>query len=50
MNLLFQEGYLWEKIEEIAKINSCQSDFVNPRQMAVIHKVAQFGDCIISGQ
>ncbi len=47
---IIPEGYLWEKIEEIAKINSCQSDFVNPRQMAVIHKVAQFGDCIISGQ
>ena len=49
-NYLIPKGYLWEKIEELAEINLCQSDFTHPRQMAVIHHISKLGDIIISGQ
>ena len=49
-NFLIPRGYLWEKIEKLAEINLCQSDFIHPRQMAVIHQVSKLGDLIISGQ
>jgi len=29
-------NYLWEVLDEAAKINQCYSDFTNPRQMAVL--------------
>lgn len=35
-DMTIQPGYLWEKIEELAKINGCYSDFTHPRQMGVI--------------
>ena len=38
------------KIDKIAEINLCQSDFVHPRQMAVIDQVSKLGEIIISGQ
>ena len=47
---LIPRGYLWEKIEKLAEINSCQSDFTHPRQMAVIDQISNLGDLIISGQ
>ncbi len=43
-------GYLWSKIEEIAEINHCQSEFTHPRQMAVINSIASLGDILLSGQ
>ena len=43
-------GYLWRKIEELAEINHCQSDFTHPRQMAVIESISGLGDIILSGQ
>ncbi len=49
-NYLIPKGYLWKKIEKLAEINLCQSDFTHPRQMAVIDKVSKLGDLIISGQ
>ena len=49
-NYLIPEGYLWGKIEELAEINLCQSDFIHPRQMAVIHQLSKLGNLIISGQ
>ena len=44
------EGYLWDKIDELANINYCQSDFIHPRQMAVISEISKLGDLIVSGQ
>jgi len=44
------KGYLWEKLDELADINQCQTEFTHPRQMAVIDEIAQFGDLILSGQ
>ena len=41
------KGYLWEKIEELAEINLCQSDFILPRQMAVINKIL---NAVFAGQ
>ena len=31
-----EPGYLWPKLEELADINQCYSDFTHPRQMAVL--------------
>ncbi|MAO50402.1 MAG: asparagine synthase [Pusillimonas sp.] len=31
-------GYLWPKLEELASINQCYSDFTHPRQMAVLEE------------
>ena len=31
-----ESGYLWPKLEELASINKCYSDFTHPRQMAVL--------------
>uniref|UniRef100_UPI0030DAFE72 asparagine synthase-related protein n=1 Tax=uncultured Xanthomarina sp. TaxID=1868331 RepID=UPI0030DAFE72 len=30
------KGYLWDRIEELAAINGCYSEFTHPRQMAVL--------------
>ena len=43
-------GYLWRKIEDLAELNHCQSDFTHPRQMAVIESISGLGDIILSGQ
>ena len=43
-------GYLWRKLNELADINQCQTEFTHPRQMAVIDEIAQYGDLILSGQ
>jgi predicted PP-loop superfamily ATPase len=33
-----EPGYLWAKLEELASINGCYSDFTHPRQMAVLEE------------
>src|SRR5690606_13506915 len=38
------KGYLWQKIERLAQINDCYSEFTHPRQMAFIDKYASMGD------
>ncbi|MFY0483509.1 asparagine synthetase B family protein [Flavobacterium sp. PLA-1-15] len=42
-------GYLWGKIEQLAQINGCYSDFTHPRQMAFIEKYASMGDVFSLG-
>jgi hypothetical protein len=44
-----EEGYLWNKIEELANINGCYSEFTHPRQMAFIEKYAAMGDVFSLG-
>jgi hypothetical protein len=44
-----KEGYLWNKIEELAEINQCYSEFTHPRQMAFIEKYTQMGDVFSLG-
>ena len=34
-----EPGYLWPKLEELATINQCYSDFTHPRQMAVLEEL-----------
>lgn len=36
-------GYLWHKIERLAAINNCYSEFTHPRQMAFIEKYESLG-------
>ncbi len=38
-----ESGYLWPKLEELASINHCYSDFTHPRQMAVIGRIKKYG-------
>ncbi|MGH2665088.1 asparagine synthase-related protein [Flavobacterium sp.] len=38
------KGYLWNKIEQLAVINGCYSEFTHPRQMAFIERYAQMGE------
>ncbi|NHN26172.1 asparagine synthetase B family protein [Flavobacterium jejuense] len=42
-------GYLWDAIEDLAKINQCYSEFTHPRQMAFIDKYATMGDVFSLG-
>ena len=44
-----QSGYLWDKIEGLAQINQCYSEFTHPRQMAFIEKYAAMGDIFSLG-
>ncbi|MBB05353.1 MAG: asparagine synthase [Pseudooceanicola sp.] len=34
-----ESGYLWPKLEELAAINQCYSDFTHPRQMAILDEL-----------
>lgn len=36
-------GYLWQKIEALAEINGCYSEFTHPRQMAFVAEYAKLG-------
>ena len=54
LNFPFQDfkikkGYLWSKIEDLATINKCYSEFSHPRQMAVIDDVKKLGDLFSLG-
>ena len=44
-----QPEYLWTKIERLAKINECYSEFTNPRQMAIIDRFSQMGEVFSLG-
>ena len=42
-------GYLWNKLEELHKLNNCFTDFTHPRQMDAIHNWKGLGDVILLG-
>ena len=42
-------GYLWNAIDELAKINGCYSDFTHPRQMAVANRITSLGNLFFLG-
>ena len=44
-----QSGYLWDKIDQLADINQCYSEFTHPRQMAFIEKYHSMGDVFSLG-
>ena len=43
------KSYLWNKIDELATINNCYSEFTHPRQMAVIDDIEKLGDIFSLG-
>lgn len=43
------KGYLWNKLEQLAQINGCYSEFTHPRQMAFIDKYEAMGDVFSLG-
>ena len=43
------KSYLWNKINELATINKCYSEFTHPRQMAVIDDIEKLGDVFSLG-
>lgn len=42
-------GYLWPKIEKLATINGCYSEFTHPRQMAFVDDYASLGEIFSLG-
>lgn len=48
-SFLVEKGYLWEVIEELAKINQCQSEFTHPRQMAFKEELGSLGNLFSLG-
>ncbi|MCW5912355.1 MAG: hypothetical protein KIT62_14890 [Cyclobacteriaceae bacterium] len=42
-------GYLWSVINDLALINSCYAEFVNPRQMAIWQQLNDVGDIFLLG-
>ena len=44
-----QSGYLWNKIEELYRLNNCFTDFTHPRQVDVIQFWKSLGEVILLG-
>ncbi|TCK68830.1 asparagine synthase [Winogradskyella wandonensis] len=44
-----EQGYLWDCIEELAKINECYSEFTHPRQMAFFDALGDMGNLFSLG-
>ncbi|MBN8650209.1 MAG: hypothetical protein J0L67_02215 [Cytophagales bacterium] len=42
-------GYLWNVIDQLAQLNGCYAEFLNPRQMAVYGQFANKGDVFLLG-
>ncbi len=42
-------GYLWDKVEDLASVNGCYSEFTHPRQMAFADQYASMGDIFSLG-
>ena len=38
-----EKGYLWEKLDDLVKLNNCYSDFTSPRQMAISEEFSKMG-------
>lgn len=46
---IIPKSYLWNNIEEIAKINQCYTEFTHPRQAAVLDRYSTMGDVFCLG-
>ncbi|MBI3234810.1 MAG: asparagine synthetase B family protein [Bacteroidetes bacterium] len=44
-----EQGYLWDRIEQLGQLNNCTSEFTHPRQMAVIDQIEKLGNCFFLG-
>jgi hypothetical protein len=47
--LIVEKSYLWDKIESLALLNQCYSEFTNPRQMAFVNQYTSMGDVFALG-
>jgi len=47
--LTIPQGYLWSKLNRLATINKCYSEFTHPRQMAVIDEIGELGNTFSLG-
>ena len=43
------KGYLWNKLDQIHKLNNCFTDFTHPRQVAAINDWIGLGDSVLLG-
>ncbi|XLS28478.1 asparagine synthase-related protein [Flavobacteriaceae bacterium M23B6Z8] len=43
------QGYLWQNIDTLAKLNQCYADFTHPRQQAVIEDLKPMGNLFSLG-
>ncbi|HCM78110.1 MAG TPA: asparagine synthase, partial [Cytophagales bacterium] len=43
------KGYLWKVIDQLAQLNGCYAEFLNPRQMAIYGQLANKGDVFLLG-
>ncbi len=43
------KGYLWGVIKDLALLNRCYAEFINPRQMAIWQQVVTKGDIFLLG-
>lgn len=48
-DITIPKGYLWDRIDDLSKINRCYSDFVNPRQMSIVERFPTMGDIFYLG-
>lgn len=46
---IIPNGYLWKVIQELAMINGCYAEFINPRQMAIWKQLIGKGDIFLLG-
>jgi asparagine synthetase B (glutamine-hydrolysing) len=46
---IIPRGYLWNRIDELAQLNGCYAEFLNPRQMAVLDDLRSKGDIFLLG-
>lgn len=44
-----KKGYLWNVLDDLAKLNQCYSDFTSPRQMAIADQFSTMGDVFSLG-
>lgn len=44
-----QPGYLWNRIEELATLNQCYTDFTSPRQMGIFDEYDHMGNVFFLG-
>lgn len=44
-----EKGYLWNVLDQLAKLNQCYSDFTSPRQMAIADQFSTMGDVFSLG-
>ena len=44
-----KKGYLWDTLDELVKLNKCQSDLTSPRQMAIASEFSKMGDVFSLG-